>query len=472
MQAICFLGLLYFSCSYIFQPVYRQYSSNYAISVLPYKVHPLSEPYISLCAGKYFLSSFSSLTLPTSPLSSSLNCKMPQLTSIFKRLRPGRNDCRPTWVPSLLELLPPELILCINDFLELPDTICLSRCSHHLHEVLRKPRLPAGDTLLKTTMLARIAPDMPHLFYCSPCAKLQFTADIVHPSVFYPGAYSSKKPRIPKRSKYCPQIDACRRKAQSDRIPLLPLNHCLLDFAYSFAHCHLMAAMKNHYHGHRYGPTAESLAYRKVKLLDIDPFVTAMLSVDSRVCVPGRGTDDAALVLQTQSWILIAADIDDDIIVDWLKSSKICHHTVVNNRPEDGDTTRVTEDWGFGHGKDHTSEHLSCAVCGVEYQFGLRDCGAHGKGYVITTWMDLGPGLDSNDPKWLDIITSCPHIHAPIVSSEVSKMFQEASRLQNRDSDPADLNQAILIGNRYRRSMRSLRRFLYKAVPPIRRYLL
>ena len=199
----------------------------------------------------------------------------------------------------------------------------------------------------------------------------------------------------------------------------------------------------------------------------MDPLVTAMLSVDARVCVPGRGTDDAALVLQIQHWVLFPGDFDDDIIVDGLKSENICRHTLVGYDPEDGGTSTTTEGWGFGHGKNHTSEHLSCVVRCVEYRFSLRDCGVHGKGYVITTWMDLGAGLDSNDPKWMDIITSCPHIYAPIVSSEVSKMSQEASHLHDRDSDPTDLNLAILIGNRYRRSVRSLRRFLYKAVPPL-----
>lgn len=291
---------------------------------------------------------------------------MSRFTSMLKRLQPRRKSCRPNWVPSTLELLPPELILCINDFLERPDTLCLSLCSHHLREVLRRPRAPAGDTLLKTTMLSRIAPDLPHLFYCSSCAKLQFTADIVHPSVYGPDLFSSKRPRIPKRSKRCPEVDARSRGLKYGPFPRLDVGGWLSS-SYSFAHCHLMAAMKNHYHGQRYGPTAESLAYRKVRKLEKDPLFKTLLSVDARVWASGPGKDGAALVLQIQWWTLFASSIDDDKVVDDLRGTSICPHTRVCYNPEDGDTTKTTDGWGFGHGHDYMSEHLRCPICDVEY---------------------------------------------------------------------------------------------------------
>lgn len=197
----------------------------------------------------------------------------------------------------------------------------------------------------------------------------------------------------------------------------------------------------------------------------MDPLKTTLLSVDARVCVPGRGTDDAALVLQIQNWTQFDSEVEDDVIVDVLRRMEVCNHTSVGDAPEGGDTTTTTEGWGFGHGIDHISEHLSCPDCDAEYQFSLRDCGVHGRAFLITTWVDLGAGLDVEDLKWKKMISGFPDGQIPKFSSEVSKMFQEASRLQQRDSDPTDLNQAILIGSRYRRSLRSFHRFLYQLLP-------
>lgn len=87
--------------------------------------------------------------------------------------------------PSRLEILPPELLLCIKDCLEEPDIVCLSLCSHHLLGVIGKQclSLADGDNQLKPAILMRVGRDLPHLFYCPYCTKLHRIKDIPHPTL-------------------------------------------------------------------------------------------------------------------------------------------------------------------------------------------------------------------------------------------------------------------------------------------------
>ncbi|KAL3468078.1 hypothetical protein BJX64DRAFT_246838, partial [Aspergillus heterothallicus] len=80
-------------------------------------------------------------------------------------------------------------------------------------------------------------------------------------------------------------------------------------------------------------------------------------------------------------------------------------------------------------------DELMCPVCGVEFQISIQNCGLQGKAVVVTRWMDLGAGLELNDPKWLRITkdnTFNGQYCAPILSSRrIWRMFLHALGLMD-----------------------------------------
>ncbi|KAL3445293.1 hypothetical protein BJX65DRAFT_297033 [Aspergillus insuetus] len=283
--------------------------------------------------------------------------------------------------PSEIELLPPELILCITDHLSTEDIVCLKVCNRTLYKLVRKPCFLA-DKSTTVSVLTRIATDLPRMFCCGRCGKFHRNENVGHP----------------------------------------------LDY------CHLIVAMKNHYNGHKHGLLPESLAYTEVNERESFPLVTQLISVDSRVCSLGGGP--STLVFQVQNWVLYkysadmikAMSLEHDIIV--------CKHLCLDRSAKDyfawfDSDSNITD--GF--------KHLACQVCGIEFQLALRDCGTEGKATVVTKWVDLGAGLEWNDPT----------------SRRTEQLFLYSMSLQEKVNFPIEhttsRNHACLMEKRYRNWM-------------------
>ncbi|KAL5338875.1 hypothetical protein BJX70DRAFT_388299 [Aspergillus crustosus] len=297
----------------------------------------------------------------------------------WKKLREGHPRERR---PSILERLPPELVLCITDFLEKPGTVCFSLCSHYLLNVIGKPRLPEGDRQLKTSVLVRIADDLPDMFCCHTCAKLHPTKDVLHPAVL-----------TLKRST-CPEIETLARYPFPPSLSL----HFRAGTIYYFRHCHLATVMKSHHHAH----SKEVMDWS-----DFGPVKTTLVSVVARIC---GSPCCRSMAKYTRS--------------------------IIKNRDSNS-----------------ALEHLACPVCNTEFQLKARDCGAEGRAFVLTTWLDLGAGSDIDDPKWKHAMcgneTSVWRCKAIASSREILQLFESVS--QGTNSDPTDRNQSCLLTKKYGR---------------------
>lgn len=369
--------------------------------------------------------------------------------------------------PSILEKLPPELVFCITDFLDEPDIVCLALCSHHLLDVISKSNpfalFPRTRSRLKAFVLTRIARDIPGMFCCHRCAKLQRLADVTHPA-------SSQTDR----HNPCPDIF----KPGMDNV-LGPLwmffsVHCAGVTLYDFRHCHLSAAMKNHYHGseHQEGVTADSLAYTEVSCNQLlNPTVTTLLSVEGRVCPldeTGDGTSISTLVLQVQSWALFHDSLDMDTAMSGVRHVPICPHEQIRHVIADTASARAC---GLYFNNSELIKHMCCWTCGVEFRLNVRRCGADRDpktAVVVTKWAELGAGLDMEDPKWKRLTTE-EHAYGgssiTTAPGTVSRLFRDASHDQGWESDPTERNESLLVMEEYRRLLHERGGIFYSSVP-------
>ncbi|KAL4762778.1 uncharacterized protein BDW70DRAFT_158385 [Aspergillus foveolatus] len=388
---------------------------------------------------------------------------MDRLSSALRQVRrricyknvPSWTDNRPYW-----EKLPPELVFCITDSLDEPDTVCLALCSHHLLAVISKSNPPAlfprTRSRLKAFVLTRIARDIPGMFCCHRCAKSQRIADVTHPA-------SSQTDR----HNPCPDVF----KPGMDNV-LGPLwmffsVHCAGVTLYDFRHCRLSAAMKNHYHGpeHQEGVTADSLAYTEVsRNLLLNPAVTTLLSVEGRVCPldeAGDGASTSSLVLQVQSLALFHDSLDMDTVISGVSHVPICPHGQIRHVIADTASARAC---GLYFNKSELIKHMCCWTCGVEFRLNTA--------VVVTKWAELGAGLDMEDPKWKRLTTE-EHAHGrstiTTAPGTVLQLFRDASQDQGWESDRTERNGTLLVMEKYRRLLHERGGIFYSSVPGHRR---
>ncbi|KAL4956730.1 hypothetical protein BDW69DRAFT_192183 [Aspergillus filifer] len=336
----------------------------------------------------------------------------------------------------MLENLPIELVLCITDYLEKPDAVCLSLCSHRLLGIIGQPCLPEDDRKLKTAVVTRIAADLPSMFCCLSCARLHRTAAVSHPNLHM------------ELNNKCPHIGMHNGSYLDPLWTNIGIN-------YNFRYSHLLAVMKNYYNGHISGLTVESLAYTEVISPLSRPEFTWLLSVDGRICPTGG--KESTLILQAQNWLLFHGEPNIDKIMSHLRSTYTCFHQALIYSFQDLYMRPTVQGQAFDQISACGPKHLYCPFCGIEYRIDFQDCETDGNAIVITKWLDLGAGLDADDPKWKRItakVTALFDINgAKRSSGELAKLFRNASHIQDKESDPTDRNMGYLIDKQYRRCM-------------------
>ncbi|KKK14777.1 hypothetical protein AOCH_004187 [Aspergillus ochraceoroseus] len=213
--------------------------------------------------------------------------------------------------------------------------------------------------------------------------------------------------------------------------------------------------MKNHYHGHPHGRAVERLAYTEVMDWKFYPATTTLLSVEGRVC--SLDEERSTLVLQIQNWVLFHDDPDVNTVMSTLGNIWICRHNRLDCNASGFDIRSAIQTRGFRLEKSNTFECMGCPICGIEFQFDLRDCGTDGKAVLVTKWLDLGAGLGFNDPKWKriipDILEYRERRQLITSSGDIGRLFRDASCIEGQASNPTERNQSYLMGKRYRRLM-------------------
>ncbi|KAL4805767.1 hypothetical protein BDV18DRAFT_160641 [Aspergillus unguis] len=346
---------------------------------------------------------------------------------------------------SKLEWLPPELILCCTDFLNITDKISLSLCSHHLRNVTGKPTVPTGNKAASVSLLTRLSIDLPDMFCCHTCAALHRIDAIHHPA--------GNRRRYSK----CPDIgtELCSAKP-SLRQPFFVV-HQVYSW-YSLRHSHLVAAMKNYRTGHK-GFLPDSLAYTEIVNLEQTPNVTTLLSVQARVCDSGQ-----RLIMQVQQWVL-APLVDKHTVPEELyyvlQTVDICKHEPVVGYSDDSAQSIVLALRG---NPEETSTVIHCCQrCGIEFKWRIVEVPRTGYAVVVTKWLDFGACIEFDDPKWRRITSADDQrITLPLIQceGELHSLFQAGSG--SEDGDPTDQNKELLTEGNYQKVLWTWDECLYQ----------
>lgn len=323
------------------------------------------------------------------------------------------------------------------------DLVCLSLCSHYLFNSIDTHWL-RGNKHLNVAALTQVAGDLPDDYCCHYCAKLHATKYVFPPGWLVTGS------------------DRCRGSLvnafREDTFE--PLGHLFeahwAPTRYNFRHNHLLIAMKNYYAGIKTQVTARSLCYTEVLNWKHDRLVTTLLSVDAYPCI--LGGDRRTLILQIQQWVVYRGNRESTgalgLTGDVCRVA-ICAHKYLSSN--DVRQYMLSALHRGGWRRDHMPSALRCCpICWIDFTIELRQFETNTKAIVVTKWVDLGAGLELNDPRWY-LITN-QQIKTTLAGQIIYSPGRARRILDAADpkmGEPAQLsaltayNQSFLEGDRY-----------------------
>ncbi|KAJ5978163.1 hypothetical protein N7501_001505 [Penicillium viridicatum] len=353
--------------------------------------------------------------------------------------------------------LPVELLLSITDFLSLDDWICISLCSRRLFAIFKRrynsaqynSARPLGK--MKLPVLRRLNRDLPKYFICHVCF-------ILHK---YNGSecFGLSGPLI--RAK-CPL--RCI-SSWMDNHDGLELRNELIFVSYvhrRFLFLHLQLAMRRFYLGRKFGISTETLSYTQVRIHpkeSLCPKITCLFSTDAEIC-----SETPGLCLRRQ-YVMFVHGSRSELLLSRPNSKCdrnpptvmfICSHVDYVQRAE------LINPVVFAYldGEKDPCSTYTCNQCNTDTRIEVCEYGSH-LALVFTTWVNLGPGLTPDDPRWR--IYSCGYENRGVTldpndctgSPRVS--FENVSPLSL--GELLSRNLSYLKDQRYRKVMRPVYRY-------------
>lgn len=308
--------------------------------------------------------------------------------------------------------LPPELLLLIGGSLPSLDLICLSLCNHRIYELLRRYfQLRPSIEDEKTSIAIRLGQDYPEYFSCTIC-KILHRYDGSE-SFGLSGPASTITCRLP-----CVQRGIYREKEPGLKLLLsTKKEHWLSPSSTLRTHRHrdytlddlsflrLKLAMRRFYYGSKFGISTESLSYTQVHYFPRRLFgeeITSLFSREAQICPEPLG-----LCVRTQdivichSWINMFFDRRLQV-----------YDTCIHNDPIEKLSSLPGR---LYHQRKVSLSHV-CERCNTASLIELT-FSAHDVTFMMTRWVNLGPGLNPEDPRWKIHVNSTSSRPAELPSS-------------------------------------------------------
>ena len=208
--------------------------------------------------------------------------------------------------------------------------------------------------------------------------------------------------------------------------------------------------MKRHRHDLEHDISIESLSFTEVQMSgteDDAKRITTLLSVEARIC-----PEPMNLCLRIQQWALLSFT-KRDITLFKIEFVMIRDHMHVRSWK-----IRPLIDSQLKPGRTESEDRvcpkvLKCRYCNTDFQIETKQLRNEGLALVITTWLDLGPGLTPMDIKWRVHRASpkIPDIGVLDMPGDVRLRFESEPGL-SQDSLSCQ-NASYLIANRFLRVM-------------------
>ncbi|CAP85421.1 Pc20g00920 [Penicillium rubens Wisconsin 54-1255] len=288
----------------------------------------------------------------------------------------------------LLDAFPVELVLSIADFLPLEDIYCLSLCNSRLLAIFRSwKKREYLDRKARLSFLHRLERDHPRYLTCDDCLILHDLDSISEPLEL---SYSTKTypPRID-----CPALRPGYSTCGRSWINLH--NDSSVQHTYALHFSHLQLAMRRFYSDSQYGISTDALSFTEVtnEFVEGDRVLkpTTLFSVEAQIC-----PEAPSLYLRIQDVVsmkdmrLLGDDkYYEEVEKEYFAALPICKHQQktmgIQSIPRDV----------------LTHECSNCSDCNTDWEIELFENRPSGHvTMVMTRYIDLGPGLSLDDPRW------------------------------------------------------------------------
>ncbi|CAG8011167.1 unnamed protein product [Penicillium nalgiovense] len=288
----------------------------------------------------------------------------------------------------LLDAFPVELVLSIADFLPLEDIYCLSLCNRRLLAIFRswrKHRYLVREARL--SFLHRLERDHPRYLTCDDCLVLHDLGSISEPLEL---SYSTHT--------YPPRIDcpALRPSYSTCGRSWIDLHNVCSVHTYTFHLSHLQLAMRRFYSGSQYGISTDALSFTEVTndgFEEGDRVLrpTTLFSVEAQICpkAPSLYLRVQDVMSMKDMRLLYNDEYYDEVEKDYFAVLPICKHEQkalwMQSIPQNV----------------LTHEYSNCNDCNTDWEIELFENRPSGHvTIVMTRYIDLGPGLSLDDPRW------------------------------------------------------------------------
>lgn len=378
--------------------------------------------------------------------------------------------------PTALNDLPLELLWIIVAHLSPVDLVCLALANRYLlHSVAGtafknfsncRTGAPTDSALIE--LLSRLSYDLPQYHLCFICLRLHLWKNTKLPSCYSP--FSDDRTYA---------VDFTTDTTNWHLKRCLPVANFPSYALYKFAFVHLQLAMRRFYYGSEFGIPVESLLYTEIKsspfrsqgphLLQLPAnkmskrnaekdVMTTLFSAEFRICSMPPG-----LCMRTQN---IAVVTRQNVPRMWPCKENgpmmVCQHIDSCEKSAFGDilASQITLYCSTTSPKVPVSQG-SCDQCSTSWQLEIRTLDETLASLTLTIWMDLGPGLSPEDPKWIS------RLHSPYfvpLSITVQHEIVDSRLRFERDSVQAKSSNSLSEEEMYWRNVSLLKDKTYKTV--------
>ncbi|KAJ5963285.1 uncharacterized protein N7479_003161 [Penicillium vulpinum] len=323
--------------------------------------------------------------------------------------------------PDFLDDLPVELLLSIADFLPLEDIYCFSLCNQRLLAIFNH-RTKHRDLEQKTRLsfLRRLEHDHPRYLACNGCFILHTVEGISEP-------FALSLPAL----HYPPRLDCVRASEYVSQDHLWMIIHDLSIYThYRFHFSHLHLAMKRFYCGPQYGISTDALSFTEVT----NDYVwgdriyrpTTLFSIEAQIC-----PKPPSLYLRIQDIMSMRSkkslsedkqlyeEYFFDTEQEYFATFRVCKHHSESFWMQD-----------IAQYSDRAHLIRNCNDCNTDFEIELFADRPDGHVTILTTrWINLGPGLSLDDPRW-----KVNAWHGPWSEPTVSKLDSKYMASSPRDT--------------------------------------
>lgn len=141
--------------------------------------------------------------------------------------------------------------------------------------------------------------------------------------------------------------------------------------------------------------------------------VTALMSVEARICPQQENPNESSLCLRIQQWaIMPSSDTDFASLSDFV-DMRVCEHLLNSERNQ---LIALCELESSGSASSQQTTY-QCLRCRVDFEFRFTDTeerlAGKARALLITRWLDLGDGIDSKDYLWFVHASTSPGKDSP-----------------------------------------------------------